>query len=431
MGQKGIGEKALAVYFISLGILMYYLLTQVIYIPYTIPVRQLIVGLILLSEFVCFIVRPNIARAYISIKGVLVLAAPFLVMITVSLPVWFFERVEWVEIYRASWNYLLYVNQLLAALVAVAFLYLFGEKGIWYNLIALLSANLLMIITIMLKNGAAVYLRELTRLIITFAGDTGKVIQEAEIHELAFCLGAYLVYMLLYFRKSRRFLFFLLLALFCFLSAFKRIAIAAIFAAVALGWLMRILSRRGNVKTARRLMQIILLFSCAALVLYIAFVRHGGFHWLEEIGVNTMSRADMYDQVKEYYTFSPDYMGHGMGYLSYQLTRVRELWETAIHNDFLQFYIDLGFWGYIAWLLSLTVLRVWYFGRRNKTDCAILAFALTCYILILSTTDNTLNYQLFYTCVGILMAGKGFDQNVEEADEKLFGFVESQNRRTT
>ena len=64
---------------------------------------------------------------------------------------------------------------------------------------------------------------------------------------------------------------FLLLALFCFLSAFKRIAIAAILAAVALGWLMRILSRRGNVKTARRLMQIILLFSCAALVLYIAF----------------------------------------------------------------------------------------------------------------------------------------------------------------
>lgn len=431
MEQKGIAEKALAVYFISLGTLMYYLLTQTINIPYTIPVRQLVVVLLLLSEFFFFIFRPNVARTYVSIKGALVLSVPFLVMITVSLPVWFFERVEWVEIYRASWNYLLYVNQFLAALVAAAFLYLFGEKGIWYNLIALLTANLLMVVTIMLQNGVGVYLRELTRLITTFAGETGEVIQKAEIHELAFCLGAYLVYMLLYFRKSRWFLFLLFFALFCFLSAFKRIAIAAILAAVGLGWGMKILCRRGRVKNVRRLMQIILLASCAALVLYIAFVRYGGFHWLEKIGIDTMSRADIYDQVEDYYTFSPDYAGHGMGYLSYQLTRVVELWETAVHNDFLQFYIDLGFWGYIAWLLSLTVLRVWYFGRGNKTDCAILAFSMTCYMLILSTTDNTLNYQLFYTCVDILMLGHGFDRNVEEADEKLFGFVEKQNRRMT
>lgn len=431
MEQKGIAEKALAVYFISLGTLMYYLLTQTINIPYTIPVRQLVVVLLLLSEFFFFIFRPNVARTYVSIKGALALSVPFLVMITVSLPVWFFERVEWVEIYRASWNYLLYVNQFLAALVAAAFLYLFGEKGIWYNLIALLTANLLMVVTIMLQNGVGVYLRELTRLITTFAGETGEVIQKAEIHELAFCLGAYLVYMLLYFRKSRWFLFLLFFALFCFLSAFKRIAIAAILAAVGLGWGMKILCRRGRVKNVRRLMQIILLASCAALVLYIAFVRYGGFHWLEKIGIDTMSRADIYDQVEDYYTFSPDYAGHGMGYLSYQLTRVVELWETAVHNDFLQFYIDLGFWGYIAWLLSLTVLRVWYFGRGNKTDCAILAFSMTCYMLILSTTDNTLNYQLFYTCVDILMLGHGFDRNVEEADEKLFGFVEKQNRRMT
>ena len=431
MEQKGIAEKSLAVYFISLGTLMYYLLTQTINIPYTIPVRQLVVGLILLSEFIYFIFRPNIARSYVSIKGALMLSVPFLVMITVSLPVWFFERVEWVEIYRASWNYLLYVNQLLAALVAAAFLYLFGEKGIWYNLISVLAANLMMIITIMLENGVGVYLRELTQLIITFAGNTGEVIQQAEIHELAFCLGAYLVYMMLYFQKNRRFLFLMLLTLFCFLSAFKRIAIVAILVSAGLGWGMRILNDRGKVKTVRRLIQIILLGSCAALVLYIAFVRYGGFHWLEEIGIDTMSRADIYDQVEDYYTFSPDYAGHGMGYLSYQLTRVVELWETAIHNDFLQFYIDLGFWGYIAWLLSLTVLRVWYFGRGNKTDSAILAFAMTCYMLILSTTDNTLNYQMFYTCTDLLIIGHRFDRNVEEADEKLFGFVERQNRRVT
>lgn len=429
MNQTGIKEKITAVYFVSLGVLMYYLLTQVINIPYTIPVRQLVVLLILFSEFVYFIFRPNIARTYVSIKGALVLAAPLLVMVTVSLPVWFLEKTEWVEIYRALWNYFLYVNQLLAALVAAAFLYLFGEKGIWYNLIAILIANLMMIITIMLENGVGVYLEELTRLIVTFSGETGEVIQKAEIHELAFCLGAYLVYMLLFFSTTRKHLILLCLTAFCFLSAFKRIAMAAIAVAVSLGWLLRWLHKRGKDKMVRCIAIFMLLVACVVLVAYIAFVRYGGFHALERMGIDTMSRADIYDEVEDYYTFSPAYIGHGMGYLSYQLTRVRDLWETAIHNDFLQFYIDLGFWGYIFWLLSLTVLRVKYFGSRNKIEGEILAFSMTCYILILSTTDNTLNYQMVYTATGILMLGHGFDSNVQEADKRLFGFVEKQNRR--
>lgn len=429
MNQTGIKEKITAVYFVSLGVLMYYLLTQVINIPYTIPVRQLVVLLILFSEFVYFIFRPNIARTYVSIKGALVLAAPLLVMVTVSLPVWFLEKTEWVEIYRALWNYFLYVNQLLAALVAAAFLYLFGEKGIWYNLIAILIANLMMIITIMLENGVGVYLEELTRLIVTFSGETGEVIQKAEIHELAFCLGAYLVYMLLFFSTTRKHLILLCLTAFCFLSAFKRIAMAAIAVAVSLGWLLRWLHKRGKDKMVRCIAIFMLLVACVVLVAYIAFVRYGGFHALERMGIDTMSRADIYDEVEDYYTFSPAYIGHGMGCLSYQLTRVRDLWETAIHNDFLQFYIDLGFWGYIFWLLSLTVLRVKYFGSRNKIEGEILAFSMTCYILILSTTDNTLNYQMVYTATGILMLGHGFDSNVQEADKRLFGFVEKQNRR--
>lgn len=428
MHETGLREKTLAVYFISLATLMYYLLTQIINIPYTIPVRQIVVVMLLFSEFVCFVIRPNIARCYVSIKGALVLAAPLLVMVTVSLPIWFAQRVEWTEIYRSSWNYFLYVNQLLAALVAAMFLYLFGEKGIWYNLCSLLIANFMMIVTIMLENGVAVYLNELFRLIVTFAGETGEVIGKAEIHELAFCLGAYLVYMLLFFKKKSRFLILFGAALFCFLSAFKRIAMVAILISVLLGKMMRFLHAKGRDKTAKSIMTVILLGAVAALVLYIAFVRSGGFHFLEEIGVDTMSRADMYDQVKDEYTFSPAYAGQGMGHLSYHLTREEELWENAIHNDFLQFYIDLGFWGYIVWLLSLTVFRFWYFGGAGKMESGILTFSMTCYILILSSTDNTLNYQLVYTATGILMLGHDFDQRVRETDERLFGFVEKQNR---
>ena len=110
------------------------------------------------------------------------------------------------------------------ALAAVAFLYVFGEKGIWYNLIAILAANLLMIVTIIAQNGIAAFFSEFVTLLVTFADVTGEVIVQAEIHELAFCLGAYLIYMLYKPRKSIVYFLLLALSLFCFMSAFKRIA---------------------------------------------------------------------------------------------------------------------------------------------------------------------------------------------------------------
>lgn len=418
--DAGRAGRAAEVYFIFLGVLMYYFMSQIITIPYTLPVRLLIMIVFVLSLLVVFLIRPNIAGAVASIKGAVVLSAPFFVMLTVSLPIWFAERAEWVQIYRSLWHHLFYVNQLLAALVAAAFLYLFGEKGIWYNLLSILVANLGMIGMIMLEKGVGVYLKELVQLILSFSEVTGDVIQRAEIHEIAFCLGAYLVYMLLFVQKKPLFLLYMGLTLFCFLSAFKRIAILALIVSLAAGWGLKYLNRKGKKKLVSWLMSFTLILICAILVLYVGFVRMGGFHWMEKIGINTMSRADMYDQIKELYTFSPFYMGHGMGYLSYQLTRMIHIWETAIHNDFLQFYVDLGFLGYIFWLLSLTLLRVWYFGGRRNIENGILTFSITCYILILSATDNTLNYAMFYVSTGLLIMGYGFEERERAEEARLF-----------
>ncbi len=412
--------KVAAAYFIFLGVLMYYLMSQIITIPYTLPARLLVMIAFVFSMLVAFLIRPNIAGAVVSIKGAMVLSAPLLVMLTVSLPVWFVERAEWVQIYRSLWHYLFYVNQLLAAMVAAAFLYLFGEKGIWYNLLSILIANLIMIGIIMLEEGAGVYLKELIQLILSFSRITEDVIQRAEIHELAFCLGAYLVYMFLFVKKGPVFLLYMALTMFCFLSAFKRIAIVALGISLAAGWGLKYLYRKGRERLVRWLMSAVLLLLCVVLVFYVGIVRLGGFHWMEQLGIDTMSRADMYDQIKELYTFSPFYIGHGMGYLSYQLTRTIHIWETAIHNDFLQFYVDLGFFGYIFWLLSLTLLRVWYFGGRKNIENGILTFSIICYMLILSATDNTLNYVMFYVTTGILIMGHGFEQREKAEEARLF-----------
>lgn len=424
-------EKVAAVYFVALAAMMYYFMEQVITIPYTIPVRQIVVVLIIFSGFVCFLIRPNIARASVALKSALVFAFPMLVMVTVSLPIWFVERATTTELYREAWTYLIYMNQLFAALVAAVFLYMFGKKGIWYNLVGILIANVGWILSIMVRNGVGPYMRELFRLIVTFAGETGEIIGQAEVHELAFCLGIYLTYMLLFWRKDLLFNCLLALATFCFVSAFKRIAMVSIAAALVVGFFLKFLQRKGKDKAVRRWIRVIWILTLLCLVLYIGFVRFGGFHLLEDLGVDTMSRADIYDQISDYYEFSPTYMGRGMGWLSYYLTRVGDLWENAIHNDYLQFYVDLGFWGFILWIISLTFVRTWYFGRKGRTPDCINTFVIMAYLLLLSTTDNTMNYQMVYTVSAIIIMGHTFDEQVKETDEKLFGFVEEQNRILT
>jgi CRISPR/Cas system-associated protein Cas5 (RAMP superfamily) len=77
----------------------------------------------------------------------------------------------------------------------------------------------------------------------------------------------------------------------------------------------------------------------------------------------------------------------------------------------------------------MTLLRVCYFGAKGKTENAIVVFTLTVYLVIVSSTDNTLNYPLFTTVIGILMIGPGFDGRVQHTDKKLFGRVSDANKQ--
>ena len=426
--QKTVGAVG-TVYFIALATMMYYFLTQILYLPVYVTFRHAFALLIVASAFVCFLIRPDLPRAAAAVKAGVVLSVPLLVMVTASLLLWCVERTDFDLISRGLSYHIIFFNQATAAFAAVSFLYVFGERGIWYNLIALLCANLLMIATIMLENGVGPYLRELWTLIRTFAGETGPIIQQAEIHELAFCLGAYLVYMLTRPRRSVPFLVLLALSGFCFLSAFKRIAMAAIAAAIGVGWLLRLLEKRGGGKLVRRAVHAAALALLLLLLAYVALVKLGAFSWMEEAGLDTMGRADAYEEVEDLYTLSPVFLGNGMGFLTYQISETDNLNlpMDTIHSDILQMYIDLGFWGFAVWLLSFTTLRVGYFGRRRWTEGAENAFVLVLFMLLVSTTDNTLNYPLVHTALDILVAGHGFDRRTQEERTRLTEAIARRN----
>ena len=285
-----------------------------------------------------------------------------------------------------------------------------------------------MIATVIAQNGLGNYISEFITLVVTFAGETGDIIVQAEIHELAFCLGAYLIYMLYKPQKSIVYIILLILSLFCFMSAFKRIAIIAIVIALAFGYLLKFIARY-NKKTAGRLVTFLAFVVIFLLIGYIALIKMDAFELLEKAGINTSGRAEIYNAVDKFYEFTPSFLGNGIGFLTYQLNTFMNVGVASVHNDFLQHFIDLGFWGYIIWLFSMTLARVWYFGRKGNVENAIIAFMLTLYLIIVSSTDNTMNYPLLTGVLAMLMIGPSFDDNVCKNEVKIFGCISKPNTK--
>lgn len=414
--EKAVGA-VVKVYFFSLMFLMYFFIEEAIYIGgIGITLRHVFALLLIVSAFVHFIVKPDIARALTSVKSALVFAVPLLVVLVSSMLVWVIDRSDVSTITRGISGCVIYTNWLSCALAAGAVLYVFGHNGIWYNLAALAASNTVMIIRIMLSDGIGKFMNEFIRLIVSFAADTGETVVKAEIHELAFCLGAYLIYML--YKPQKKVWFWVLfgLSLICFLAAFKRIAIIAM-AVVAVIRIVLLLVNKISDKAVMRTSNAIMIIAAVLLVGYIAVIKADLFSTLESMGVDTSGRAFVYSHVNEYYRFSPSFVGNGIGFLTYQLNEVVSLGVSAVHNDFLQFFIDLGFFGYILWLLSMTLLRTKYFGRGGDNDTAVITVLLTVYLIIVSSTDNTINYPLLTTVMGMIIMGNNYTERVREQEE--------------
>ncbi len=425
--ENKILEKSLKGYFILVAVLMYYFITQTINLGLFVTFRHAFALLLFASALLCFLIKPNIARGTATLKATFVYASPLLITVFVSLFIWFVGQVDTAVIARGLSGIFVANNMLSFTFAAVAFLYIFGEKGIWYNLIAILISNILMICTIILQNGIGPFFSEFIKLIVTFAGETGDIIVQAEIHELAFCLGAYLIYM--FFKPSKNITFYILLGLtlFCFIAAFKRIGIIAIVVALALAWLLKLLAKIKK-DTAMKITVGLTVFLVLILIGYVGIIKLNVFALLEEAGIDTSGRVTIYNAVDKFYEFSPEFLGNGIGFLTYQLSSNMSVGVNAVHNDFLQYFIDLGFWGYILWLASMTIFRVCYFGKNGNIENAILAFSLTVYLVIVSSTDNTMNYPLLTTVLAILMIGNGFDKEVQETEMKIFGHVSDANK---
>ena len=424
---KTVGDILLAVYFFSLLTYMYYVRSEVIETVVYIEKGYICALVIALSAYIYFLFSANFPRFAVSIKSAIVYSAPLFLMTMASIFIWVVSQSDVDAIKRGFSTYYLYSNLFVTALAMASILYVFGERAVWLNFYALVTAGMIVIVQIWRVGGIGPYMGELITLIKSFSKEAGDIIIEAEQHELVYCIGAYIVYFILNPPKELLKWFAFAVGLFVFVSGLKRIAILAIAVIVIIAIPLKLLSKK-NIRAVKTIISVILALVVIGLFVYVGAIKFGLFDFLEKNGFDTMGRDAAYRTLASYYEFSPKFLGNGMGNLMYIMnTKNIGLEVDAPHNDFLLYFCDIGFWGYIMWLITVTFTRVNYFGRNDNINARISTFALTLYILLISLTDNTFEYMLIMGTVGLLMMAKGYDHNVRVYEMSRFGSISQDN----
>lgn len=397
-----------ALYFIPLTV-MYYFNTAYVNLGYHLMIKGIMCMVVILLAFLRFLVYPNLLRMK-KLSGVSAfLILPNLVIVFWSLFSWGVSFTSVSDITRGLSSQM---YQILAVLAMAGVLYALGENGIWCNLAAMLSANLIIIGQVIRTSGFAAYFLELRDTVLSFAAQTGELMKGTEVHELTFAIGLYLLYYLLFPKLIKQHWLLAVLTLFCTLSGFKRIGIAALAVSVVLGWVLLTLQNKG--KKVSRILTILGIALVALAFAYIVLIRQGLFTVLaEQMGVETMGRSDLYEAIRPYYSLSPFFMGQGAGFVSRLFSGSSSVYFAtmgALHNDFLQIYVDIGFIGFCLWGLTMLPIKTAFLAKKNRGK--ILCFCFTLYCLVTYATDNTYYYPYVNAAAAILIMG-----NVMAEDE--------------
>lgn len=409
----------LAIVYFALACGMYYFHDEYLNLGIHIMYKFFLAMIIAALSVLVFLIRTDLRRGERLLKYLVLLSLPSLIVLLPSVPLWIFQLQQLSQIRRGLFDQIYGVSILFAV---AGILYVFGHRGLWLNLAAMLGANFITLVRVVQANGLSLFLKELRVLITSFAGETGPVIQQMEIHELTFALGVYLIYYMLNWkecRKSRTARILLAPTLFCFLTGFKRIGIAAIAMAVLMWLILKLVARKHS---GSFFLMAAALSLVGVLFLYICLVKRGLFEFLAlRFNLDTMGRRELSRFIDQYYWIGLDYLGNGAGFVSRLFSDLLEEWTIrALHNDILMLYIDTGFWGFWGWMLCYLPLRVWCIHKWQGLQNGILCLCLQTYVLSTATTDNTLYYVYVIGAVAIcLMSGRSEEESHAGAEPVL------------
>ena len=105
-------------------------------------------------------------------------------------------------------------------------------------------------------------------------------------------------------------------------------------------------------------------------------------------------RFSIWKSIEKYYEFSPLYLGKGLGWVLSWMSKNGIFGLKNLHNDFLTAYIELGFIGYIVWLLSFVIMH-YRIEKTKGLKYACISIVFFAYMFVNFLTDNIYIYISF------------------------------------
>ena len=286
--------------------------------------------------------------------------------------------------------------QALTIFIAMCAVYEFEEKAVLYTFYGFTLFNFVAMFLALKDTGSLNAAVSDIVYFVTSMGDARGYMRWLELSETTFTFGLFVIFFVVDgVKKNKKNL---LIALFFFYTGFNRIGWFGVGVSVVMFYTVRKMNR----KTMEKLVKTILFGFIAFGFGYVVFVRTGAFvELMNELKVDMMGRQNLYQYIQDFYTIDPLFIGHGFesirailaatGDLKVNDTYISKL--TALHNDYLAMYIQMGFFGFLGWEYYKFVDVPSYCLRFGDNAFLVMAMA-NIYMGMTYMTDNSAMYFL-------------------------------------
>lgn len=342
-----------------------------------------------------FFIRPQFDRALFCLRMLAIFFFPYLLFWMCSVGIWISEFQTFSYILRGSLNIFYMFTNILY--VCGAF-YLFDSDVMFYTVVGMAMANSLVALQTAASFGIGTFIAEYIRLLATFADDTGGAMRTMELHDMVYGWGACVIFYFIHKGKSKwKWFICFFFSMLYFTMGFKRIAVPAVAAAVMLYYALY----HFKPKHLHAISTLAALLMASAIFFYLYLIKSGIFvEMANELGINLMYRDILYTYFSNFYELAPTFFGKGVRWIyNYTTTDPSyHLATTAVHNVYMELYIEVGFWCWWIWLLYELAFRVHRIDERYGDKPAYAFMAMNFYVFFTYLTDNT----SFYFAINIL-----------------------------
>lgn len=289
------------------------------------------------------------------------------------------------------------LNQIISVALPISTVYLYGSRSIdlvfWSCLVSFLFVVPYTCIVEGIGSIAAPFLSVFDP----------TIINPFETHQFTFTAGFLFVYYSLINKEAGHGWKSIASFAMCFMG-FKRIVLLALLLVVAVRALRIPMSKKSGMTLYNTLLAAMAIACFVFIVLlYSGFVEG----WMKGHSINVMGRNYYWQTAVSNSFFGPAYLGAGTNSLTHLLTgQYAYLHVGGVHCDILKYYFEIGFFGFIAWLIYFLV----YLPNWLKRSCGTQtfeAYSLTVlFMFVLFFTDNVDIYygsQLLFAAIPMVV----------------------------